>query len=230
MGVSKMFRARVLTMVLAAVLTVSLAACTSSGPGQRDGTESPSPTVEPTSDVQEPEPDQEPGDVEPTGVPFETEPETVDVAVPEVVDPGEPSEVDGRDVLDPVEIDDAVAETTREVTVWLERFVAVEDAGSRPGEVGGPAVQFDLFIHNGGAEPLDLATFVVHVAYGEQEIPAEDVLTEESRPVTGIVAPDETLRGTLVFVIPPEERSDVLITVDIAADAHVIAFQGETPR
>ena len=225
-------------LIVAAASTVvllgSLAACSSGdeGPGQDVQAALPDPALEEQASEQRAAEEQDPEaeDLEPEGTPFETVPELVDVTVPEAVDSGEPTEIDGRQVLPPVELDDAVTDAADGLTVWLEQLTSVDQAGSRPGDIGGPAVQFDLLIHNEGPESLDLATLVVAVAYGEEEIPAEDVLTEESRPLTGMVEPGETLRGVVVFVVPPEERSEVAVTVDIEADAHVIVFQGVFPQ
>lgn len=229
-------RRRIVAAASMAALIVSLVACSGEAEGSEEDPEnamSSRALDEQASEEQEPEaedlePDTE--DVEPEGTPLETEPELVDVSVPEAVDSEEPTEVDGRQVLPAVELDDAVVDAADGLTVWLEGLTAVDQAGSRPGDIGGPAVQFDLLIHNDGPDPLDLATLVVAVTYGEDQIPAEDVLTEESRPLTGMVESGETLRGVVVFVVPPEERSEVAVTVDIEADAHVIVFQGEFPQ
>lgn len=215
----RVFRGSVRSAVAVAALAFSLAACTSNGAGTGSN-------ESPTSDV----PQLATEEPTPSGTPFETEPEVVDTPLPDPVDPGEPQDIDGRQVLPAVELDDAVAEETKHVTVWLDGFTAVEDAGSRPGEVGGPSVQFDVFVHNSGSEPLDLATVVVTAEYGEGKIPAEGVMTSETRPLVGSVEPNGTVRGTLVFVIPPAERDNVQINVDLVSDARIIAFQGKTPR
>lgn len=218
------FSRRIVAAASMATLIMSLAACS----GAEEGTEEDraEPTSERVLDEQHPEAE----DVDPEGTPFETDPELVDVAVPEAVEAAEPDEVDGRQVLPRVELDDAVVDALDGLTVWLDGLTALEQAGSQPGDMGGPAVQFDVLIHNDGPEPLDLATLVVAVAYGEDEIPAEDVLTEDSRPLIGLVEPDETLRGVVAFVVPPDERSKVVVTVDIEADAHIIEFQGHFPE
>lgn len=218
-GEMRVRRGSVRSAVAVVALAFSLAACTSNdaGTGSEESPTSDAPqlaTEEPT----------------PFETPFETEPEVVDVPLPETVDPGEPQDVDGRQVLPAVELDDAVSEDAKQVTVWLDGFTAVEDAGSLPGEVGGPAVQFDVFVHNNGTEPLDLATLVITAEYGEQNTPAEGVTTAETRPLVGTVEPNGTVRGTLVFVIPSDERDNVQVNVDLVSDARIIAFQGETPR
>ena len=213
----KVFRKSGIAIAAAVALTFSLTACTGTSTGGATPSASGSPelaTAEPTS----------------TESPFATEPETVDVPVPETVDPGQPVDVDGREVLPPVEVNDAVVDETRSVTVWLENFVAVEDAGSLPGEIGGPSVQFDVLVHNGGAEPLDLATLAVTAEYGEDKTPAEDVKTEKTLPLVGVVEPGATIRGTLVFVVPPEQRDDVTVNVDLESDARIIVFQGKVPQ
>ncbi|MFT3945109.1 MAG: DUF4352 domain-containing protein [Ancrocorticia sp.] len=207
--------------IAVAALAFSLAGCTSNGGGAgAEGGESPS-TEAPQLATEEP-----------TAVetPFETEPEVVDVPLPEAVDPGKPEDVDGRQVLPAVELDDAVVEETKHVTVWLDGFTSVEDAGSLPGQVGGPSVQFDVFVHNSGTEPLDLATLVVTAEYGDKSVPAEAVTTEQTRPLVGTVEPDGTIRGTLVFAIPSAERDNVQVNVDLVSDARVIAFQGAVPK
>ena len=223
------FRQQIVAAASMAALLVSLVACSSSDEGPEQDVQAATPDQELEDQASEGQ-DPEAEDLEPEGTPFETEPESVDVSVPESVDSAEPTEVEGRQLLPPVELDDAVTDAADGVTVWLERLTAVDEAGSRPGDIGGPAVQFDLLIHNDGPEPLDLATLVVAVAYGDDEIPAEDVLTEESRPLSGIVESGETLRGVVVFVVPPEERSDVTVTIDFEADAHIVVFQGEFPE
>lgn len=162
----------------------------------------------------------------PTSSPLATAPEVVTASAPGVVDPGVPADVDGRQVLPPVGLGAAVSESGQGATVWLEDFTSVAQAGSVAGEVGGPAVQFDVLIHNDGSTPLDLSTLAVTASYGDQRTPAEDVVTGDSRPLVGMVEPGGTVRGTLVFVVPTDERADLLISVDLASDAQVIQFQG----
>lgn len=168
--------------------------------------------------------------VEPDGEPFAILPESVDTAVPDVSDPGSATDVDGREVLPPVGFDDAIKEPTSGAVVWLESFSSVENAGSRPGEVGGPAIQLDVLIHNSGDKPLDLATLVVSATYGPSRTPAENVLTNQSRPLTGAVEPGQTIRGTLLFVVPKDSREDVQLSVDLASQAQVVVFEGSTLR
>lgn len=199
----------------AVALIFSLTACTGNDDAAPSASSSPElATAEPT----------------PTVSPLATEPEAVDVPVPETVDPGEPVDVDGREVLPPVEFNDAVVDEARSVTIWLENFAAVEDAGVLPGEIGGPSVQFDVLVHNGSTEPLDLATLVVTAEYGEANTPAEDVTTDKTLPLVGHVEPGATIRGTLVFAIPVEQRDDVAVNVDLESDARIIVFQGEVPQ
>ena len=212
-------RGAVAPIVGALLLCVSMAACGSSNAGDSDPEGSASAAPELASET--------PSEV---SSPVATAPETPDVAVPEAVEPGEPVEVDGREVLPPVDLADAVAPSSDGVTIWLEDFTALEQAGGRPGEVGGPAIQFDVLVHNDGEEPIDLATLVVTVAYGADRTPAEDVIGEESLPLVGTVEPGTTVRGTMVFVVPPEERSNVLVSVDLAADARVTVFEGDVPQ
>lgn len=215
----RVFRGSVRSAIAVAALAFSLAACTSNGAGTgSDGS--------PTADV----PQLATEEPTPFETPFETEPEAVDVSLPKTVDPGKPQDIDGRQIFPAVELDDAVTEDKKQVTVWLDGFTTVDDAGSLPGEVGGPAVQFDVFVHNGATEPLDLATLVVTAEYSKDRIPAEGVMTSETRPLVGTVEPDGTMKGTFVFVIPPAERDDVQINVDLVSDARIIAFQGKTPR
>lgn len=218
------FSRRIIAAASIATLTLSLAACS----GAEEGTEEDLGEAIPERVLEEREPEAE--HLEPEGTPFETDPELVDVTVPEAVEAAEPTDVDGRQILPRVELDDAVVDASDGPTVWLEGLTALEHAGSQPGDIGGPAVQFDVLIHNDGPEPLDLATLVVAVAYGEDQIPAEDVLTEDSRPLVGLVDSGETLRGVVAFVVPPDERSEVVVTVDIEADAHIIEFHGEFPQ
>lgn len=210
---------RSIAIVSACAVTVSLVACT--------GNDS-DPDVDQSSTVVTSPPDEE--DETPDVDPFETEPEFVDVPVPDAVDLGEPTEVDGREYLPSVDLDAAVSDAALGVTVWLEDFTAVDEAGSRPGEIGGPAIQFDVLIHNGSTEPLDLATLVVAVAYGDSLIPAEPVVTHESRPLSGEVSADSTIRGTLVFVVPLEERAKIIVNVDLASDSRIVLFEGEAPE
>lgn len=215
----KAYQRLAITAVAVAATGFMVTACTSGG--SQDELSRPSSVIPTLASDQE---------AMPEGTPFATEPEIVDVAVPDAVDPGEPSDLDGRQVLPAVPLDVAVADVDRGVTVWLGEFNPNEAAGSRPGEIGGPAIQFELYVHNGGHDLVDLATFVVSVTYGEPGRMAEDVVTEDSRPLVGLVHPDETLRGTFVFVVPPEERDGVVISVDIASDARIMVFRGDAPR
>lgn len=218
-----------LAAALTGLLASGLVACTSSSdevgaalPSAGAGALSGVVALEGEEPSEEPEPTS-------TGPTYATEPELVDASAPPLTSPGEPREVEGRSVLPEVALDAAVSPAGTELTVWLEGFTSVQASAPRPGEIGGDAVQFDVFVQNAGDEPFDLGTLVIGLEYGAGRTPAEDVITVDSRPLSGLAEPGVTLRGVFHFVAPESERDDVVVTVDLAGDVPTILFAGSIP-
>ncbi|ACQ79257.1 conserved hypothetical protein [Beutenbergia cavernae DSM 12333] len=174
-----------------------------------EGTETPS--ADPTQD----------------GTPDAADP--ADPASPEPADEPTPEEVDGRAVMPPAEVDAAVTPAGSALVVRLENPVAVTASDPIPGQLGGPAVQFDVVVVNEGDDELPLDFAVVNVAYGAESAPASDVATGETTPLGGSLEAGETARGTYVFLVPDDQRQDVRVSVDIDVGTPIAVFAGAMP-
>lgn len=137
--------------------------------------------------------------------------------------------VEGREHLEPAGLEQSVG-LDQGVRIWVSDMQAIEATDARPGELGGPAVQFDVLITNESDAPLDLATLAVNTEYGPDVVPASTVSGGSASPLTGIVPVGSTVRGTYVFVVPEDKRSPLRITVDLAAEDPIVTFEGDGPR
>lgn len=131
-------------------------------------------------------------------------------------------------VEDPLPID-ATAQPEAGVTVSVGTFEAVDGIARLPGDVGGPAIRFAVSITNGTDKKISLASALVNVYYGAEQLPASELQEPGGVPLPVDVAAGATANATLVFTIPEDERDDVLITIDYRIGDPVIAFQGAIP-
>lgn len=138
--------------------------------------------------------------------------------------PGEPPIVVG----DPLPIE-STAEPDPGVTVSVGSFEAVQGEAQLAGDVAGPAIRFTVSVTNGTSATVSLATALVNVYYGSDQSPASELQKPGGVPLPSEVAAGATVKGTLVFTVPEDERDDVLITVDYQVGEPVIAFQGAIP-
>ena len=143
----------------------------------------------------------------------------------ETPDPSAPSSQPPVAITDPATPDAAPG-----VTVAIANLTAVDGEAVLPGDVAGPAIRFDVVIHNGSAAELSLAVAHVNVYYGSDQTPASDLSAPGAVPFPASAAAGADATGTFVFTVPVDQRDDVTITLDYAAGAPALVFHGATPR
>ncbi|ASR56537.1 hypothetical protein CBP52_17165 [Cellulomonas sp. PSBB021] len=130
---------------------------------------------------------------------------------------------DGRAVtLAPIE---STAEPSPGVTARVASIRAVTGKAELPGEVGGPALEVTVEVHNGTDEPLDLSLAVLNVYSGPGLTP-ELPLSTGSRAFPGEVAPGADATGVFVHTVAVADRGDVTIELDLGVGTTIALFRG----
>lgn len=170
-------------------------------PSDRPGaTTSPTPTSSPTEPLDDPDIDL------PTKSPGQTVP--TEVATP-TAEPEKPVRV---------ELDET-AELGNGVSVAVTRIEAVQGEGRGPGETSGPALRVTITLENTTGESVDVSLALATLYYGADDAPAGDLSAPGVRPITGSLAPGESVSGRYVFGVPVDERDQVRVdfTYDVSA-------------
>lgn len=211
-------RTRILWLAVTAAVVLALVTVVAIGIASARNTAAPGPSPSAPASTADADPT-----VTPTPAP--TDHPATGAPSPGAPAPGNPPIV----VTNPLPIE-ATAKPETGVTVSVGSFEAVEGEAQLPGDVAGPAVRFTLSVTNGTAKTVSLATALVNVYYGAEQLPASELQEPGGVPLPAAVAAGATAQGTLVFTIPEDQRGDVLITVDYQVGEPVIAFQGAIPR
>jgi hypothetical protein len=141
-------------------------------------------------------------------------------------DPGEDTaDPEARETLEPAPFG---AEATPEpgVTVTVTSVEKVTGEANVPGEVGGPALRFDVELTNGTGKVLDMRTVVVNAYYGPDRTPTTPLLKPGAVPFEPELKPDGSARGVFVFGVPPKFQSEVELEFDLVVHAPVVVFTG----
>jgi len=113
------------------------------------------------------------------------------------------------------------------VAARVESVVPITTSGTGPGESSGEqADALTIVLDNGTDAPLDLGGVTVDLSSGAEAAPARPSNSEPARPFSGVLAPGSSAEGVYVFVVPPDQRGDVVVTVNYAADQPTVAFAG----
>jgi len=97
------------------------------------------------------------------------------------------------------------------------------------GQIGGPALRFRLSVANNTASPLDLSDALLTVESGPDREPCMELMGPGVTVLPSSVQPGQRVEATYVFLVPPEQRSKVLIRFNYSAAAPILAFEGPTP-
>ncbi|MFC5381900.1 hypothetical protein [Aquipuribacter nitratireducens] len=139
----------------------------------------------------------------------------------------EPVPTPTRITLPPAPLERTV-ETEGEVSVALTSLTAVDVDAIGPGEVAGPGLAVTVEVDNPRAAPLDIDGVAVSLAYAGTEAGA--VSGAPADPLTGPVPAGGSARGTYVFVLPEDQRDDVLVRVSLPGSPTVVVFRGDATR
>jgi len=105
--------------------------------------------------------------------------------------------------------------------------VSVQSVAKGPGEISGPAIKVTISLKNGTKHAISVNQVTVNVSYGSNGSPSIAVLGDpSSKPFSGTAAPGATARGTYIFDIAKNQRSDVSISVSYAALSPIVVFKG----
>jgi hypothetical protein len=122
------------------------------------------------------------------------------------------------------------ASVKKGLTASISKLEAVKGEANGPGEVAGPAIRFVLTLTNSSDKELPLDTTVVNAYYGKAETPATQLEKPGGHALPASVKAGGKATGTFIYSIPPNQRNDVLITVDYSVDVSLLAFRGKAPR
>ncbi|MGO4956996.1 hypothetical protein ACTQ49_06950 [Luteococcus sp. Sow4_B9] len=124
----------------------------------------------------------------------------------------------------PVALDRPV-ELAPKVDVRITGVKAITAEAKLPGDVSGPAVQFDVVVDNQSDAPVSTANAVVNVL-GSDKSPAVMVFSPPSDPLEASVAAGAKATGTYVFRLPAAKRNPVTIEVSVDPALPVANFTG----
>ncbi|MCL3861289.1 DUF4352 domain-containing protein [Actinotalea sp. K2] len=158
------------------------------------------------------------------------DPQDGESPAPEGESPAEPptAPTDVLVMAEPVPLDETVVVDSG-LTVTVQDLEAVEGTGQGAGEVAGPAVRVTVAITNGAAAPTALGAVIVNVTYGADQVPGVELSGPGVKRFSGELAPGDTASGVFVFAVPVGERDRLQITVDHAAGAPIVVFEGSGP-
>jgi hypothetical protein len=113
------------------------------------------------------------------------------------------------------------------VTAKIISVVPVQSIGKGPGEISGPAIKVLISLNNGTKTVISVNQVTVNVSYGAAASPSIPILGDpSSKPFNGNVAPAASSRGTYIFDVPKNARSNVSISVSYAALSPIVVFKG----
>jgi hypothetical protein len=116
------------------------------------------------------------------------------------------------------------------VVVRMTGARAGASAGSGPGQLAGAAaVAFSLTLENGTAQPVGLDLANVAVRSGPDGDPGLPVEGPPAAPFRGVLAAGASATAVYVFVIAPEQRDRVVLSVGYAPDAPLVELTGSVP-
>lgn len=111
------------------------------------------------------------------------------------------------------------------VRVRITTVQAIEAKATIPGDVAGPAVQFDVVVSNGTDQPVPAGNAVVNVS-GRDKSPAVMLVGAPTSPFKGDVGARKTATATYAFRVPKDQRVPIRIEVSIDPSLPVAHFTG----
>lgn len=118
------------------------------------------------------------------------------------------------------------------VTVSVTKATKQVEAGNGPGVFAGREfVVFDVELHNGTAQPIDLNSVVVTTYYGGTNQLAAPVYTPSAQTADfgGTVAPGDKASARFGFAVPSSELGNVTMVVDFDSAHSSATFTGSVP-
>lgn len=113
-------------------------------------------------------------------------------------------------------------------TVEVVAMRVIQVTAETPGEVDGPALVVEVEARNGSGAAQSVDSAVVTVETDDGEIGIGTTAGSPS-PLSGVVEPGRTSRGTYVFMLDPASGRDVTVSINYAAGEPIAVFTGTTP-
>ena len=235
------------TLAMGAALAFSVVGCTSDAVSDQSSTSTaatasdvPSATVD-VSGAVTPSPDAASGG--PTGAPGDTAPPSA--AVPGSTgagDAGTPADssataqqppapattiLEGAPAARTVPAIDltATGDFGGSVTAKITQIGPVQATADLPGQTAGPAVALTIEVDNGSSAPIGLDGIRVTLA-DSSGAAATSTTGNSAAPFAGMMVEGGRAEGTYVFIVPPENRDPVTITVTYSTSAPAVVFAG----
>jgi hypothetical protein len=112
------------------------------------------------------------------------------------------------------------------VTARITQITPIQATASLPGDLEGPAIAVTIEIDNTSPTPVGLTGAAVTLtdSAGNQ---AANSSGNSAAPLAGMVVEGGKATGTYVFVVPPDARNPVTITVGYSPSSPTLVFAGE---
>jgi hypothetical protein len=136
--------------------------------------------------------------------------------------------VDTVVVLDPIPLDET-SDFGTGLNVRLVEIEAITGEARTQGEISGPALRVTVEVTNTTNQPFSLERTQVEVTYGEDRAPGIVLSGSGTMPFAVSVAPGGSSTGTVVFVVPKDQRNLVQVAVTQTTDTPIILFEGSAP-
>lgn len=151
-------------------------------------------------------------------------------------EPGQPAVVEGsgtgeekRATAETVALDEP-ASPAEGLEITVDSTEPVQAEGMGPGGMSGPAIAVVVTVHNTTDAPVETLGGTVTVAYGPDALPADPSLQAGDQPLPPVVAAGETVSGTYTFLVPEDQREDLVITASYRASDPAVVFTGGADR
>lgn len=112
------------------------------------------------------------------------------------------------------------------VTARITQIGPIESTADLPGEVAGPAVALTIEIANDSAGPISLEGVTVRMT-DSSGAAATATTGNSAQPFAGMSVEGGKAQGTYVFVVPPDARNPVTVTVGYSPSSPTLVFSGE---
>lgn len=159
--------------------------------------------------------------------------EAVQVTLP--AEPGEPAVVEGtgtgeeeRATTETVSLDETVR-PAEGLEITVDSTQPVQAQGMGPGGVAGPAIAVVVTVRNTTDATVSTLGSSVTVTYGPDDSPATPSRQPDDEMLPQEVAPGKTVTGTYTFLVPEDQRKDVVITASYRATDPAAVFAGQAP-
>ena len=136
--------------------------------------------------------------------------------------------VDTVAVLDPIPLDET-GDFGTGLAVRLIDIEAIDGEARTQGEVAGPALRVTVEVTNNSNEPISLERTQVDVTSGNDRTPGIVLSGSGTAPFPASVAPGASTTGTVVFIVPLDQRDVVQVAVTQTTGTPIVVFEGTAP-